>query len=275
MVPVDPDLGSRRDPEFIRANLDKLAFYVHRFHHTTVEGLDNIPDGAALAVGNHNGGIMSPDMYALMVAWWRHFGVDTPSYGLAHDIGLKVPVFRDLLARVGGVPARPENAVALLQRGHKVLVYPGGDLDAYRPASRRNEIVFGERRGFVRVALRAQAPIVPVVSAGAHDAFHVLTDGRCILRRLGIQRLARVEVLPIALCIPWGIQFGPGLYLPWPVRMRIRVLAPIAWPALAPEAADDDSIVRRCRDEVVEVMQSALTSLAREGGTGRRTLIGP
>ena len=271
---ADPELGSRRDPEFIRANLDKLAFLVERYHETDVEGLEHVPEGAALAVGNHNGGLMSPDMFALMVAWWRHFGVDTPAYGLMHDLPFRIPVIGDALARCGAVNAHPANAAALLGRGVKVLVYPGGDIDAFRPASKRHEIVFGERRGFIRVALRARAPIVPIVSVGAHDAFHVLTDGREMVRRLGLKRFSRVEAFPIALCLPWGVTFGPALYWPLPVRMRIRVLPPIAWPSLPKEAADDDAIVGACREEVRSAMQTALTALAREGGHGRRTPFG-
>lgn len=270
MTTADPELGSRRDPAFIRAHLDKLAFFFNHYHQTSIEGLEHVPEGAALAVGNHNGGIMSPDMFALMVAWWRHFGVDTPAYGLAHDLPFHVPIINDLLARCGAVRARPANAAALLARGLKVLVYPGGDIDAFRPASKRHEIVFGERRGFVRVALRARAPIVPVVSVGAHDAFHVLTDGRALVRRLGLKRFSRVEVFPIALCLPWGVSFGPAAYWPLPVRIRIRVLPPLAWPSLPAEAAADDALVAKCCDEVRAAMQTALTDLAREGGHGRR-----
>ena len=272
MDTADPGVGSRRDPEFIRANLDTLAFLVERYHQSSVEGLEHVPEGPALAVGNHSGGIMSPDMFALMVAWWRHFGVDTPAYGLAHDLPFRIPGLGDVLSRCGAVRARPANAAALLGRGFKVLVYPGGDIDAFRPASKKDEIVFGERRGFIRVALRARVPIVPIVSAGAHDGFHVLTDGRAMVRRLGLKRLARIEAFPVALCLPWGISFGPAFYWPWPVRMRIRVLPPLAWPSLPPEAADDDAIVTACRDEVRVAMQTALTELAREGRHGRRSL---
>lgn len=274
MDSADPDLGARRDPEFIRANLNKLAFLVEHYHHTSVEGFEHVPEGPALAVGNHNGGIMSPDMFALMVAWWRHFGVDAPAYGLMHDLPFLVPVIGNALARCGAVPARPENAAALLARGCKVLVYPGGDIDAFRPASMRDQIVFGERRGFIRVALRAGVPIVPIVSVGAHDGFHVLTDGRAMVRRLGLKRFSRVEAFPIALCLPWGISLGPVPYLPLPVQMRIRILPPLAWPSLPPEAADDDEIVTACREEVRSAMQTALTALAREGGHGRRRLFG-
>lgn len=263
-------VGSRRSPEFIRANLERLAFLCEHYHHTSVEGLEHVPDGPALAVGNHSGGVMCPDMFALMVAWWRHFGVDAPAYGLMHDLPFRVPIAGDAMARLGAVHADADNATALLRSGAKVLVYPGGDIEAFRPWSKRNEIVFGSRKGFVRVALRTQAPIVPIVSVGAHDALRILTDGRRIVKRLRLKKLARVEVLPIALCLPWGISVGPGFYWPLPVRMRIRVLPPMRWPSLPPEAADDDEIVWRCREEVRSVMQAALDALAREGGHGRR-----
>ncbi len=263
-----PDVGGDRDPEFIRRHLATLAAWVERYHHSEVEGLDRVPPGPALAVGNHNGGIMAPDTLALMAAWWRHFGVDEPSYGLAHDVAFRVPGLRELLLRVGAVPARQEVALALLRRGSKVLVYPGGDLDAFRPASRAGEVVFGARRGFVRAALRARVPIVPIVSAGAHEAFHVLTDGRALVRRLRLKRLTRIEVLPLVLCLPWGVAVGPLPYLPLPVRIRVRVLAPIAWD-LPAEAADDPATVARCGDEVVCAMQTGLDALSREGGHGR------
>lgn len=262
------DVGGDRDPEFIRRHFELLAPWVERYHHTAVEGLDDVPRGAALLVGNHNGGIMSPDMFALMVAWWRHFGADEPAYGLAHDIPFRVPVLGRLMRRVGAVPARQQNALALLRQGAKVLVYPGGDVDAFRPASRAGEIVFGGRLGFVRAALRARVPVVPIVSAGAHEAFHVVTDGRELVRRLGLKRLTRVEVLPLVLCLPWGVAVGPMPYLPVPVRIRIRVLAPIDW-GLPAEAADDPATVARCGADVLAAMQAGLDALTREGGHGR------
>lgn len=67
-APPAHDLGSHRDPGFIRAHLDKLAFVFDHYHHASVEGLEHIPAGRALVVGNHSGGAMSPDMFALMLA---------------------------------------------------------------------------------------------------------------------------------------------------------------------------------------------------------------
>lgn len=270
--PADP--LAARDPAFIEAELDNIAFWVERYHESTVEGLERVVDGPALVVGNHNGGMMAPDMFALMVAWWRRRGTHEPAHGLMHDFVFRVPPFGRYLARMGAVPARPALASEALGRGAKVLVYPGGDLDAFRPSSRKHEIVFGQRRGFVRVALRAGVPIVPVVSIGAHDGLHVFTDGADFARRSGLKRWLRIEVFPIAAGLPWGIWAGPMMYWPLPVRMKLRVLDPIAWPHLEPDAADDAAIVLRCREEVREAMQQALHSMAREPGWGRKPLFG-
>ena len=255
-----------RDPAYIRAQLPRLAFLFDHYHQAHVEGLHHIPKGRALVVGNHNGGVMAPDMWAFMLAYWRERGADSPSYGLMHDVPFRVPLFGTAMARLGAVPARPSHAHALLAREAHVLVYPGGDLDAFKSWTRRHEIIFGERLGFVRVALRARAPIVPVVSIGAHEGCWVLTDGAEFARRSGLKRWTRMEVLPIVVGLPWFCWIGPVPYLPLPLRMKLRVLPQIAWPDLGPEAADDEAIVRRCRDEVRVRMQDALDTLVRERG---------
>ncbi len=268
-----PDALERRDPEFIREVLPAFLFLARRYHHTTITGLKNVPDGPALMVGNHNGGYLVPDMFAFMAEYWDRFGVQSPSYGLMHDFLFGVPALGTLMAKVGAVPADPQNAATLLGRGARVLVYPGGDIDAYKPYARRHEVVFGERTGFVRVALRAGVPIVPLVSCGAHEALHVFTDGRALARRTHFKRVMRVEVLPVAFSLPFGLSFGPAfLYLPAPVRMKLRVLPPIHFDGLGPEDAKDPAVLRRCQEQVRGVMQRALDEMVAEGGCGRRKL---
>jgi 1-acyl-sn-glycerol-3-phosphate acyltransferase len=277
MPPASPPRSTSqldgRDPAFIRAVLPALARSFQRYHAATTEGLDRLPAGAALIVGSHNGGPLAPDMFALMAAYWERFGAEAPAYGLMHDFVFRLPFAGAIMSRLGAVPARPENAVALLGRGAKVLVYPGGDLDGLKAHARRHEIIFGERLGFIRVAIRTGAPIVPVVSVGAHEIFRILADGAEFARRSGWKRLTRLEVFPVTLSIPFGLTLGPiFFYLPIPVRMNIRVLDPISWPELTPAAADDDRIVRRCRDQVRDTMQEALDDLVRQGGFGPRPL---
>lgn len=267
-----PDPLAARDPEFIRGELGRLAPLIERYHTASITGWDNVPEGGALVVGNHSGGAMAPDMFSLMVAWWRRYGVEASAYGLMHDAVFRVPPVGRYMAKLGAVPAHPSHAATLLARGAKVLVYPGGDIDAFRPASQAARVVFGSRRGFVRVALRARVPIVPVVSHGAHDALKILTDGRSFVQRTGLKRVMRSEVLPVSIGLPWGLFLGTLFYLPWPVKMKMRILPAMGWPELDPRAADDADVVSACKARVEAVMQAALAELAAEGGTGRKSV---
>jgi len=258
--PSDP--LARRDPEAIAAVVELIGPVLDAWFAPEVSGIENALEGPSLIVGSHNGGIMTPDMWVLMLAGWRRFGPGTPSYGLAHDQVMHLPIVARAIALLGGVPARQDYASTLLERGAQVLVYPGGDVDTFRPWSERHTVKFGGRAGFVRLALRRQVPIVPVVSVGAHETFRVLTDGHRLARVLHLKELLRIEVLPVFLCLPWGFWIGPyELHVPLPSKVRIRVLPPIRF-ELPPSAADDDATVHALAEQVQRTMQAALDDLA-------------
>ena len=151
--------------------------------------------------------------------------------------------------------ATPANAIRALRRGAQVLVYPGGDLDAYRHASRREEVVLGPRHGFVRVAQATGVPIVPIVAQGAHRSAYIFNEGEAIARVLRLKRWARLERFPLALAFPWGLALGPWVpYFPLPFPIQLRALRPIP----APADADPATI----RAQVQTAMQTALDELA-------------
>jgi 1-acyl-sn-glycerol-3-phosphate acyltransferase len=261
----DLDSLENRDPALI----ERLAGWVDAigqlYFRARVRGLERIPPGAALYVGNHNAGMMTPDSFLFGAAVLRAHGVDAVPYGLAHEVGLSLPFIHQLVVRLGAVRASHDNARRLFARGRKVLVYPGGDFEAMRPFRDRNRIVFGGRRGYIRLALRHGVPIVPVVTAGAHSTFIVLDDGRWLARAIGADRLFRVKVWPLTLSLPWGLTMGPGLvYLPWPTRILIEALDPIHFERSGEEAARDDAYVRECAERVESTMQRALDRLVRE-----------
>jgi 1-acyl-sn-glycerol-3-phosphate acyltransferase len=261
--PADP--LARRDAGTIRADMDWIGRLLDLWFAPEISGLENLPDGAALVVGTHNGGTAAPDMFSTMVAFWRRFGPDRLSYGLAHDQVCRLPVVGRWIQKLGAVPARQVHAAELLRRGAAVLVYPGGDLDAFKPWSERHTVKFGERSGFIKTALRAGVPIVPVISVGAHETFAVLTDGRDLARRIGLKRWTRMEVLPIILCLPWGVWVGAlEGHLPVPSKVRIRVLPPIALDG----DPDDEVYVLAAREQVRATMQGALDQLVAEGHFG-------
>lgn len=261
------DLAAR-DPAFIARVLPLMSLFYDRYFRCETELEEELPDGPVLAVANHNGMSGTPDMFCHMVAFWRRYGIEREAYGMMHDFPFRVPVAGPWLNRCGAIAANPANAHAAIARGADVLVFPGGDIDACKPYRQRYQIQFAGRRGFLRVALRAGVPIVPIVSVGAHSSLYLYSDGRAIAKALRLPQLLRSNVFPIGLALPYGIIFGnPVPHLPPPVKIHTRFLKPIDL-GLPPSAADDPALLDRCYLRVVAAMQRALDELKREGRHG-------
>jgi 1-acyl-sn-glycerol-3-phosphate acyltransferase len=243
----------------IRALLPTVQTINTRYLRLKRDGLEHVPRGApALLVGNHNGGISGAEIPSTLGTLWELLGAEAPLYALAHDFAMRqVPALGRMVQKFGGVRACSENAERILSSGGQALVYPGGDLEAYRHARQADQIIFGERTGFVRVAQRTGTPIVPVVVQGAHRSAYIFHDGAGIAEALKLKKWARVSRFPLALALPWGIAVGPWLpYLPLPFPVRLRVL-----PAIA-VASEDDPV--EVREHVRGQMQRALDAMARE-----------
>ena len=253
----DPDSLDRRDPALIARVLGSAEAFGKHYLRLRSEGLEHIPTGPAMFVANHNGGIMGPDLFCTLPLLWRTLTVESPLYALAHDFAMRqvTPLGR-LLQRFGAVAASRANARRVFARGGQVLLYPGGDLDAYRTSDRRNDVVILPRTGFVEVAQELGVPIVPIVAHGAHRSAFIFSEGRAIARALRMKRWARLERFPLAFALPWGIAPGPWLpYLPLPFPVRLRVLPPVR------VSARDDAGHEARRIE--RQMQDALDDLAR------------
>lgn len=214
-------------------------------------------------MGNHNAALLSPDSFIFGVAAYRAHGMAALPYGLGHEVAISLPVFHQILVPLGAVRASHEVAGRLFERGDKVLVYPGGDLDAMRPFRARDRIVFGPRRGYIKLAVRWGVPIVPIVTAGAQATMIVLNEGRRTAQLLGLNRLLRIKVWPWTLSLPWGLTFGPPPpHIPLPSRIFIEVLEPMTLERTGKVAAEDPYYVERCHARVHGAMQSALERLA-------------
>lgn len=255
--PVDDSPLDVRSSALITRALPRSRALCRYYFRLRVEGAHRIPDGAALYVGNHNNGLAGPDILCTLATLWDARGPEAPLYALAHDFAMRhLTPLGAVLGRFGGIRATRDNARRALASGAQVLVYPGGDLEAYRHSRRRDEIILGPRTGFVRTAQEAGVPLVPVVAHGAHRSALVLSEGEAIARHLRLKEWARLERFPLALALPWGIAVGPWLpWLPLPFAIRLRFLAP----RIVPPDADPAAV----RDDLRAEMQSALDDMAR------------
>ena len=217
-----------RDPAYIRKWLPFTWPLIAAWFRPEIRGLDRIPArGPVLVVGNHSGGNVAPDTLAFTLAFYRHFGVERSFFQLAHHLVMRAP-WLSALRKYGTIEATAENAKAALDRGAAVLVYPGGDWETHRPSWHGHRVEFAGRDGFVRLALAAGVPIVPVVSIGGQETALFLTRGEHVARALGLDRRFRLKVLPVSLAVPWGLDVGDLFgHIALPAKITIQVLEPI------------------------------------------------
>ena len=254
-----------RDPDYIRDQLPFLWMLSSLYLRAEVRGLENIAeDGPVLMVGNHSGGNMIVDTFAFTLAFETHFGVERPFYQLAHNLVLllgQLMPWVPNLRKFGTVAAGHENAERALKSGAAVLVYPGGDYETHRPSWESAQVDFGGRKGFIRLALNNDVPLVPIVSIGGQETALFLSRGETLARILRLDKMFRLKVLPISIAIPWGLNVGDMLtHIPLPAKITIEVLPPINLREEFGRSPDIDAVY----DEVIARMQTALTQLQSE-----------
>jgi len=255
------DASVTRDPEFIARHREFIRTLTTYFS-PEVRGMENIPAmGPVLIVGNHNCVFYMPDVWVTALALVDRRGLDHPAYALGYDLLFAIPLVGATLRRFGVLPARAESAQAALAQGAAVVVYPGGDWESCRPWSDRNKVDFGGRTGFVRLALQAAVPIVPVVAHGSHDAVIVAARGEHIARALGLGGL-RINVFPIMVGPPFGLDTFLTPPLPLPSAITVEFLPAIRF--ACPDGSPHPRAVSTAAAEVTAVMQHALDRLRRE-----------
>ncbi len=250
-----------RDSDYIREQLPGMWMFASFYFRADVRGLHNIPaEGPVLLVGNHSGGNLTPDTLVFTLAFYTYFGVERRFFQLAHNLVLLMPGLARL-RKFGTVAASPGNANKALDSGAALLVYPGGDYEVHRPSWESAKVDFGGRKGFIRLALEKDVPIVPVVAIGGQETALFLSRGERLAKLLRLDRLFRLKVLPISIAVPWGLNVGDMLgHWPLPAKISVQALPPIHLRERFGKNPDLDEVY----DHVTGTMQGALDVLAEE-----------
>src|SRR4051794_38500547 len=250
-----------RDPDYIREMLPGMWMLASFYFRAEVRGLHNIPaEGPVLLVGNHSGGNLTPDTTVFTLAFNTYFGVERRFYQLAHNLVLPMPGL-SILRKFGTVAASHENAHEALDSGAALLVYPGGDYEVHRPIWDGNKVDFNGRKGYIRLALEKDVPIVPVVAIGGQETSIFLSRGERLARLLRLDRTVRLKVLPISLALPWGLNVGDMLgHIPLPAKITVEVLPPV----YLRDQFGQDPDINEINRHVLAEMQGKLDELAAE-----------
>ena len=247
--------------------MKKQSGFVNRvmdyYFRLEIGGWQHLPKEPALFIGAHSGGPLTMDAWTIAYAWWRHFQGTRVLHSTAHDVLMKTPGLGSYFRRMGVISPTRENIQAAFEQGDDVILWPGGEKDAFRSWTKRDKAVLGDRVGFVRLAIRSGRPIVPVATVGGHDTLFVLSEGRALAKLLNLKKHLRSEVAPITLSFPLGlaVHVTPLQHIPLPAKIRTEFLEPIYFDA-NPALADDEAYVQRMYTEVESRIQAGMDQLA-------------
>lgn len=222
-----------------------LDFLYERYWRVSIQGASHLPRGASILVANHSGALPYDGLVMYLAISRERPDLREPRW-LVEDQIFHAPVLGTLFNRLGAVRACPDNALRLLDEQRPVVVFPEGYQGLSKPFAQRYQLKRFGRGGFVKLALRTGAPIVPVAIVGAEESTPLL--GRIPASFLGVPYVPVTPLGPVPLPAKWSIRFGE----------------PISVDGLAPEAAEDMGEVQRLTERTRESIQGMLQALLKE-----------
>lgn len=221
-------------------------------------GIENIErNKPTLFVGNHTRfGLLDVPLII------REIYLKTGIYprGLADRVHYKVPLWREMLTRGGGVLGSREMCRALMKSGHSIMVFPGGAREVFKGKGKNYQLLWQNRLGFVQMAVECGYSITPFCSVGADETFDVLLDGDDIMhsmigKLIGLvdteDHLLRHDML---LPVPRGIGFTA---IPRPEKFYFSFGTPIETKQYTGKSAQD-AVLRRIRRQTAKAIEKLL-----------------
>jgi len=234
-----------------------LNFYYRYWFRVQVEGIERIPSTTGALLASNHSGALPPDAPMIMQAIRNEHSSPRPLYMLGEHWFKGYPGVGMFTNKIGLVAAHPANAHRLLHDERKlVLVFPEGQKGTRKLFWQRYKLRRFGRGGFVKTAIRAGVPIVPVAVVGAEEAMPIFAHVPFL------QRLTGLIYFPINHAFPHFGLLAAGMYLP--AKFKIRFLEPVALDRYGPEAADDVAFVQQVADDIRARIQVALNEMLRE-----------
>jgi 1-acyl-sn-glycerol-3-phosphate acyltransferase len=257
----DDDIGSRTQALVVRGNefgydefglsresfasAARIARWLYRnYFRASAFGVEHIPPtGRAIFVSNHSGQLPFDGLVIASACF-----LEPPQPRLVRSMVEyfvpTVPFASYLFARWGQITGTPENCRRLLGSEEAVLVFPEGARGISKPFSKRYQLAdFG--KGFLRLALEMQAPVIPVAVIGAEEQAPAVN-----IRPLA--RLLRTPSFPI---VPYP-PFVP--LVPLPVKYRVYFGEAMQ---LTGDPDDDDEVL----EEKVRTVKNRIQSMIHLG----------
>jgi len=237
------------DPEFTDYLLPVAGFFFNKYWRVELTGVENIPvEGRALLASNHSG-VLPLDGAMISYGVREHHPAHRLARALVANWFPTLPFFSMILNKSGQVLAHPDNGRRLLAEDELVLVFPEGYKGVGKLFRDRYKLARFGRGGFVRMAMQAKAPIIPVSVVGAEETYPMLYNAKSFARMIGF------PFFPITPTFPW---LGPLGLIPMPSKWFIDIGEPIDTSQYDPDLAANPAFVSELTDLVRNKVQEQI-----------------
>lgn len=213
-----------------------LLEILRKYFRMEIEGVENIPRRGAVIIAPNHSGFSGFD--AFLLGHIVQSEAKRVPRVLTHHFWFLTETTAIPATKMGFTEATYENGVNALKKGNAIVLFPEGEQGNFKPTTERYQLQ-EFKRGFVRMALETQCPIVPAVVLGAEET-HIN------LKQLKFTKFLKGAVIPLPLNI-----------LPLPAKWRIRFLEPIKLP-YKPNAVNDSELMHEIAQDIQEKMQVAI-----------------
>ena len=242
------------DPKFVKYGIPFALFIYRKYFRVEPKGLKNVPAGRVLLIANHSGQI---PLDGAMICTSMIVDAEPPRMvrSMVETWVPTLPVLSWFFPRVGQIVGTRENCQRLLERDEAILAFPEGIRGISKTFAKRYQLEeFG--LGFMRLALRTGAPVVPVAVVGAEEQVPSFVSFKPLAKLMG------APAFPITPTFPW---LGPLGILPLPVKYRLHFGKPMHFSG-DPEA--EDEVV----GEKVKQVRRTLQRMLRDGLKARKNV---
>lgn len=245
------------DPDFIRTIRPFFQFMYHDYWRVSVQGVENVPDrGQAMIVANHSGGIPF-DGSMLHLAVFNEHPRKRIVRPLVEDFVYHFPFLGTLMSKTGGVRACPENAERLLEKDNIIAVFPEGIKGIGKLFKDRYKLLRFGRGGYVRIAIKTGAKIIPTAVVGAEETYPIIAKTTLLSKPFEIPYFPITPTFPLL-----GI-FG---LIPLPSKWIILFGKPIDCSKYKPLDAENDLLVFKINEKVRSEVEKLISKGLKERG---------
>jgi 1-acyl-sn-glycerol-3-phosphate acyltransferase len=242
------------NPDTARRSMLFTALLYHYWFRVETHGIERIPQGRVLLIGNHAGQI-ALDAAMISVACFLEAEPPRVIRGMGVYWLPTGPFVNELMVRTGSVVGTRKNAIDLLKNEEAVIAFPEGIRGMNKLIWERYQLQeFGQ--GFLRLALETDTPIVPIAVVGSEEQAPAIANVKMLGRLIG------APAFPVTLTFPW---LGPLGMLPIPVKYRIYFGEPMRFEG---NPSDEDEVI----GEKVEQVKARIATMLADGLAARRSL---